>query len=172
MVTHRLRLGDVVTLAGAAVLLFALFAPWYRVVLPPEFADAFRSAVTGSTDPFARAFGEAFAAQAEQATRGGLTVTAWDAFEVLDVVLLAAAAGSALLLGLSITDRLSRPVDDLVSAAGTLAAGGALFRILVRPGPNEVLTLGYGAWMALAGALAIIVGSRLSVRETGASHVT
>jgi hypothetical protein len=172
MVTHRLRLGDVVTLAGAALLLFALFAPWYRVVLPPEFAEAFRSAVTGSTDPFARAFGEAFAAQAEQATRGGLTVSAWEAFKILDVVLLAAAAGAALLLGLSITDRLSRPVDDLVAAAGSLAVGGVLFRIIVRPGPNEVLTIGYGAWMALAGAVAIVAGSRFSARETGAGQVT
>ncbi len=172
MVTHRLRLGDVLTLAGAGVLLLALFAPWYRVVLPPGFADAFRSAVTGTTDPFARALGEVFVAQTDHAIRGGLPVTAWDAFKILDVVLLAAAAGAALLIVLSITDRLSRPVDDLVSAAGTLAVGGVLFRIIVRPGPSEVLTIGYGAWMALAGAVAIIVGSRLGARETGAGHVT
>jgi hypothetical protein len=170
MVAHRLRLGDVVTLAGAAVLVFALFAPWYQFVLPPEFAEGFRSAVTSGTDPFARAFGEVLASQADQAMRGGLTVTAWDAFEILDVVLLVAAAGAGLLIGLSITDRLSRPVDDLVSAAGTLAVAGVVFRIVIQPGPSEVLTIGYGAWMALAGAVAIAVGSRLSARETGAGH--
>jgi hypothetical protein len=91
---------------------------------------------------------------------------AWDTFGPT-VLLLLAAAGAALWLCLStLTERsVAMPVAAAVWSVllGLLAVVSAVVRLLERP--DHATSLGAGAWLALAGALAILAGGWQSLRD-------
>jgi hypothetical protein len=127
-------------LAGAAgiALLVALLLPWYSQEIAPSAGGWTAYAPLPST-----------------------SATAWQAFTVTDVLLaLLALAGPALL-----AVQATRPSPALplgVGVIGVLCGGLAtllvIARMILQPGPNAMVGLQAGAWIALGSALALLAG--------------
>jgi prepilin signal peptidase PulO-like enzyme (type II secretory pathway) len=96
----------------------------------------------------------------------GGKLTAWDTFGV-GVVLLILAAGAAIVLAIAtVTERTTAiPVAAGVWSTlfGILAVIAAFVRLLERP--DHATEVCSGAWLALAGALLVLVGSWQSMRD-------
>jgi hypothetical protein len=98
---------------------------------------------------------------------GPFEVTAWQAFDVLDVVL---ALLALVPLGLAFTQATrtspSIPVafSVLTMLVGTLAALLILYRILNQPGPNDLVEVQAGAWLGFVAAALIAAGGWRSMR--------
>lgn len=128
MSLRRLRLGELLALAGAICVIVSLFLPWYESSLGK--------------------------------------LSAWDTFGPSLVLLIAAAAAA---LGLVISTMTERSTALPVAAAvwstlfGIVAVIAALVRVLERP--EHASTLCAGAWLALAGAILMLVGSWQSLRD-------
>lgn len=160
-----LRVGHLVALGGAALLLVALWLPWFAVHLEPGERQALTGAAGQLGTPFA-AFAEGFLAQVD-----GLRVTAWEAFGGEDVALasgagavvavIAAAAGGA---GAGVR---VEPVAAarLATLAGVGLGGLVLVRLLHRPLGGRVLDLAVGGKVALAGCALMAVGGVLGQRR-------
>src|SRR3954469_419554 len=142
----RLRLGEQIA-AGAAVLLFiVLFLSWYGVAVPDEVA-AFAKAQGIST-----------------------TVSAWTAFDWLDLMLLLIILVTLAFVVLSMSESgpaLPVAASVIVTLLGALATILIFYRILNQPGPNDVVEVKYGAWLGLLLALAITIGGFLAMRDEG-----
>jgi hypothetical protein len=96
-----------------------------------------------------------------------LGASAWEAFSVLDVVLVLLTLVPLGLVATQATrDSPSVPVAFSVFAtvAGMLAALLILYRIVNQPGPNDVVTVELGAWVGLAASVAIAAGGWRSMR--------
>ncbi len=89
---------------------------------------------------------------------GPLHVNAWQVFQTIDIVLLVVGIVAGGLALLAYSGR-AVALPGLLGAAGALAAVLALYRVLVPPGPDGVLHPATGGYVALAGALAVLVGS-------------
>jgi hypothetical protein len=124
----RLRLGELLALAGAICVIVSLLLPWY-----------------------------------ENAT-GKLSV--WNTFGPSVVLLIAAAAAALGLVVSTITER-STALPIAAAIWGTLwgfvAVIAAIVRVLERP--EHATMLCSGAWLALAGAILMLVGSWQSMRD-------
>jgi len=128
MSVRRLRIGELLALAGAVCVIVSLFERNYENA-------------AGNLD-------------------------AWDTFGPA-VVLLILAALAAIVLVLSALTELSvaLPVAAAVWSVvlGLAAVIAALVRVIERP--DHATTLCAGAWLALAGAVAILVGAWQSLRD-------
>jgi uncharacterized membrane protein len=128
MSLRRLRLGELLALAGAICLIVALTLPWY------------------------------------ENTQGKLS--AWATFGVAVALLILATAGALTLVVATVAERSTAiPVaaavwSTLFGLAGTVAA---IVRLLERP--DHATELCAGAWLALIGALVVLVGSWQSMRD-------
>jgi uncharacterized membrane protein len=94
-------------------------------------------------------------------------VTAWQAFDVLDAVLVLLALVPLALVFTQATRRSpSIPVafSVLTALAGALAALLILYRIVNQPGPNDLVEVQAGAWLGLLAALVIAAGGWRSMR--------
>jgi hypothetical protein len=138
-VIARLRAADWIALAGGAALFISLFLPWYGI---------------------------------EVVLAGGppqrLDASAWEAFGVLDVVLLLLALVPAGLVYLQATDdspTLPSTFSMLATLAGMLAVLLIAYRLLNQPGPNDLVGVRWGAWIGLLAALTQAVGSWRSMRD-------
>ena len=97
-----------------------------------------------------------------------LSATGWEAFAVLDLLLAAMA-----LLGLAVPVTALRyrtpaiPVGVALIAAGTgmLVTLLVLYRLLDPPGPNDLVELRGGAWLGLAGVVAIAAGGWVAMAD-------
>jgi hypothetical protein len=101
-------------------------------------------------------------------SEGDGELTGWEAFSVIDILLALTAAVGVALAVLSATRRTPAvPVAFGVIGVpvGALAALIVLIRLVDPPGPNTLLGPGPGAWISLAGALAVAAGSWLSIRD-------
>jgi hypothetical protein len=128
MSVRRLRLGELLALVGAILVIVALTRPWYET------------------------------------PQGNLS--AWSTFGPTIVLLLAAAAGALALALATVTERSTAlPVAAAVwtTLLGMVAVISALVRVLERP--DHASALCAGAWLALAGAVAILAGSWQSMRD-------
>ena len=140
---RRLRDGDLIAGAGAIALLAAMFLHWYRAAgpdIPPGW--------TG--------YGP------------GAEATAWQAFGVLDVVLVLLTLPALALVVTQATRRSPAiPVafSVLTWIAGTLAALLILYRIVNQPGPNDLVEVQAGAWLGLLAALVVAGGGWRSTRN-------
>jgi hypothetical protein len=135
-VIGRLRTPDLVAAAGGVALLAAMFLHWYGLALPG---------------------GPAL----------GPEVTAWQAFSVLDVVLALLALVPFVLVFMQATrDSAALPVlfSVLTTVAGAIAALLILYRIANQPGPNDVVEVQAGAWLAFLAAIVVTVGGWGSMR--------
>ena len=140
-------------LLAAAAVVGALFAPWYAL----DLGGAARDAMTQGTQQLPGAMGE-FARGLLSVLPDRIVVNAWDVFEKSDVVLLCCALGAAFaaLLGRF----------EVAALAGGAAAAVTLLAMVDKPGPGGgIVSLQWGPWLALAGALAIVAASRLGAGE-------
>jgi hypothetical protein len=138
-------------LAGAAAIVAALWAPWYAV----DFGPAARDALGRQAGQLPGVLGD-LTRQVLTLLPTHIEANAWQALEKGDVVLLVcalAACFAALLARM-----------DVVAIAGTAAAGTVVLLMLDRPGPNSFVSLRWGPWVALAGALLIVGASRFGAR--------
>jgi MFS family permease len=93
-------------------------------------------------------------------------LSAWATFGPAVALLVLAAAGALALALATVTERSTAfPVAAAVWSTlfGILAVVAALVRLLERPDHSTRLCA--GAWLALVGALAVLVGSWLSMRD-------
>ena len=91
----------------------------------------------------------------------------WEAFSVLDVVLVLLALVPLGLVATQATrDSPSIPVafSVLATVAGMLATLLILYRIINQPGPNDLATVELGAWIGLAASVAVAGGGWRSMR--------
>ena len=166
MIRHPLRLrpgcsdparmrntrASIVLLAAAAVAA-ALFAPWYAL----DFGGAAHDAIVRGTGQLPRPLGE-FARGLLTVLPDRLVVNGWQIFERTDVVLLCCA------LGAGFAALLSR--FDVSALAGGAAAAMTLVEMLDQPGPGgDVVTLQWGPWLALGGAVTIVAASLIGAGD-------
>ena len=105
---------------------------------------------------------------------GGGAASGWKALSVLDAVLALLALVPLSLFALQATrESPSLPVAFSVFATvgGALATLLVLYRILDQPGPNELVTVGLGAWIGLAAAVTVAVGGWRSLRTEAIPNV-
>jgi hypothetical protein len=94
------------------------------------------------------------------------SLDAWNTFGVAVAVLILAAAGAIVLAIATVTERTTAlPVAAGVWSTlfGIIATIAAIVRVLERP--DHATALCGGAWLALAGALLVLVGSWQSMRD-------
>jgi hypothetical protein len=136
---RSVRPGEVLAGAAGLALLGLLFVDWYGTTI------AF-----GALD------------------RLDLGLTAWEAFSVTDIVL---ALVAVLAIALAVTNAAGRgpalPValGVLTSTAGLAATLLVLYRIVNQPGPNDVIEVRTGAWLALAATAAVFFGGWLALSD-------
>lgn len=125
---RRLRGGELLALAGAALVIVSLFERWYE----------------GPT-------GE---------------LGAWDTFGPAVALLLAATAAALALVASTLIERsVATPVAVAVWSVllGLIGLIAALVRVFERP--QRATGVSIGAWLALAGVLAILAGAWLALRD-------
>jgi hypothetical protein len=133
MSLKRLRLGELLALAGAICLIVSLTLPWY------ENADG--------------------------------KLSAWSTFGPAVVLLIAATIAALVLVIATITERTpALPVAAAVWGVpfGLLGVVAAIVRVLERP--DHATSLCAGAWLALVGAVAVLVGVWQSMRDERTSR--
>jgi hypothetical protein len=98
---------------------------------------------------------------------GPVSLTAWGAFSVLDIVLAVLALVPLALVALQATRR--SPALPVAFSVFTLLAGALatiliLYRIANQPGPNELVDVRLGAWLGVLAAALTSVGGWRSLR--------
>jgi hypothetical protein len=188
MTGERPRYGLLVSAFGAIVLVLAVFLPWYGV----SFTAAGIALAQQAGDQAAAQFGNAALQSymgeyhATLSTLAGHQLTALSAHQALKdlnvvLLLLAGVAIAIALLALAGAGFSSESSPDghrgPLALLGLIAAACVLFRIVDPPTPAGdviALSLREGAWLALLGSVAMIVGAflpeRLSARGSGASE--
>jgi hypothetical protein len=135
-------------LAGALAVVASLWLPWYGIHIP----DAVRTVFDQQSGQLPPGFAE-FARGLLAALPQSLTLNGWQAFEGADVAiaLLAGAVAFSVLLTVDVR---------AVLGGATAIAGLVLVHVLDQPGPNEIVSVKVGPWVALAGAAAIALSAR------------
>jgi hypothetical protein len=156
--SRGLRPGHLVALAGAALALLSLWAPWYRVDL-----DALRQALQqqpGFSGTSLGGFVQSIAALLPHSISGD----AWQTLHRLDV-LVAFASGAAIVALLAAAGSFGPGIRVAHDAAArvAVAAGAvcALFvagRLMNPPGPNAIVDVRWGAWACLLGCGLMVAG--------------
>jgi hypothetical protein len=129
----RLRLGELIALAGAICVIVALALSWYQTA--------------------------------------SASLSAWSTFGPAVAILIVSAALALALVLATATERSSAlPMAAVVwsTLGGIAAVVAALVRLFERP--EHATGLAAGAWLALAGALAILIGSWLAMRDERTSR--
>lgn len=144
------RTGSVpLVLLAAAVLVAALFAPWYAI----DLSGPTRDAIVQNSGQLPGVLGE-FARGLLSVLPDRIVANGWQVFEKTDIVLLCCAlgAGFAALLGRF----------DVAALAGGGAAAATVLAMLDKPGPGgDIVQMQWGPWLALGAALAIVAAARL-----------
>jgi hypothetical protein len=141
-----------VILASAAALVGSLWAPWYAIEITP----AMRSTVSAQAYQLPGALGD-FAREVLTLIPSRIEATAWQAFEKTDIVLLVCAIVAVIA---ALVDRM-----DVVGFVGLSAAGNTIVKIVDQPDPSEIVSLQWGAWLALGAAIAIACASRMASKR-------
>ena len=143
MQTSRVSRNEIVAMVGGAILLIALFLPWYET--NPDNAAANIDGETGSLNAF-------------------------QAHPILSWLLLLTVAGPFILSWIIARGHELSWARGEMTAVGTIAALGLIFfnGVISRPGePSSQISLEIGWYLALLGSLMIVVGSSLRAAETG-----
>ena len=138
---RRLRAGEWVAAASGVALLVSLFLPWYR----PEVC------ITGYP-------------VRDVTDCPGLT--GWESLAAIDVLLAFVAAGGVLLAIVTAVQSVPAvpiALSALVTIAGALGVLLVLFRLADLPG--DAIARQGGLWLGLAGALGIVVGAFIAMRD-------
>jgi hypothetical protein len=146
---RRLRTGEWLAAASGVALFVSLFLPWYEVG-----SGAYLDRSPGGS-------GVTF-----YGPLAGATATGWESLDAIDVVLALVAASAVLLAIVTATQRVPAvpiALAALISLFGSVGVILVLLRALDLPdwaGGRKG-----GLWLALAGALGIVAGAWLSMRE-------
>jgi hypothetical protein len=140
---EKISRGEWIASAGGILLAIAVFLPWYT-------AD--------SGNPNARFPGAS-----------DLTVSAWQIHDVLRWIWLVTAIAPLVLTWIIVRDhQLSWPRGQMTSVVAVIAIGLIFVAGIVdRPGePSSAISLSYGWFLALIGAILMLVGSVMRTAET------
>ena len=135
-------------LAGAIAVIASLWLPWYGITIP----DAVRRAVDAQAGQMPPGFAD-FARGILASLPRSIQLNGWQSFEGADVALALIAGAVAVSVLMAIDVR-------AVLGAAAAIAGLVVVHILDQPGPNEIVTVKAGPWVALAGAVAIALSAR------------
>lgn len=146
---RRLRAGEWLALIGALVLLVSLFLDWFGLD-----ADAFRGVLP-------------------QAVADAVAKDGWSSLGWFVDVLLVVAIGLALWLAVAtVTAPAAQAVAAgvLTAAVGTVVLAVLLVRVVTQPdlgagAPNELVDVRTGAYLGLAGCLALAAGAWLAIGD-------
>ena len=144
MKLKELSATELVALSGGLILGVALFLPWY------ELANR-RAQIDGITGPDLGPF------------------SAWDAHPIIRILLLLAAIAPLILSYILIRNhKLSWPRGELTAVIAMSALGLLFYTLIVdKPGePNSLVSVKYGAWLAVGGAALMLAGSALRASST------
>jgi hypothetical protein len=145
---NRLRLGERIA-GGCAVLLFIdLFLNWYSANL------------TGAQQAIADRLG------------ADTTVSAWQAFDWVDLLMLLTIIVVLAWVALAATQRtVALPITASTIAAALCAFTTlvVLYRIINQPGPNDLVNVEYGAYLGLLLLLGMTYGTYAAMRDEGAT---
>jgi hypothetical protein len=136
---RRLGRGEWIASLSGLALLVSLFLPWYDGVL----------SCPGGTASCAR----------EQ-------LSAWQTLSVTDMLLALIAAFAVLVLIVTATQRVAALpliLDGLLTLAGLIGVLLVLVRVLALPG--EATGRSWALWLGLLGALGIVIGASLAMRD-------
>jgi hypothetical protein len=172
MTDDRAPLGLLVAAVGAAVLAVSVFLPWYGVGITAAGAASARQQLATVAQQYGNTTFQTGASQlgAEFDSLAGRqlgTVSAHDVLKDIGPILLILAGVSLLtsLLRLAGVAGLLEAGGGQIALAGGTAALFVLFRMLERPAAQTdlvSLSLGWGIWLALLGAAAIVAGGLLA----------
>jgi|tagenome__1003787_1003787.scaffolds.fasta_scaffold19920681_2 hypothetical protein len=143
MNVRLLSRGEWIAMVGGLILGIAIFCPWY-----------------GHKGPNGNLGDRA---------GGSYTLSAWDVHQILRFLLLAAAAAPFILAWIIIREHeLSWPRGQVTSVVAIAALGLMLYAgVIDRPGePKSSISLEWGWYLALFGALLMLVGSVIRQAET------
>lgn len=138
MDVRRLRTGEALAGAAGFLLIVVLFFTWYDV--------------SPCTPP------------------ANCSPNAWQAFGFIDVVLLVAGlsgVGLALLTAAQRTVAVPVAMTVVTAGMGLLALLLVLYRIINQPGPNEIVTVGAGAYLGLLCCAGVCLGGFMAMRDDG-----
>jgi hypothetical protein len=135
----NLRQGEKIAVGAAVVLFIDMFLSWYGVN-----------------------FGDSIANQLVKASGADTTVTAWQAFDWVDILLVLAIGGT---IAIALTQSGSGGMT--IAGIGAVATFFVAYRILNQPGPNDVVDVKFGAWLGLLLCIAIMVGGYRASQEEG-----
>ena len=177
MADDRSQLGFLVAAAGAAVLAVSVFLPWYGVSVTASGAASAQQELStvaqqyGNTT-FQAGANELGAQFSSLAGRQLATVSAHEALKNFSRILLvlAGAAFLASLLRLAGVSGLLEAGGSQIALAGGLAVLFVLYRMVSPPGTSTgllSLSLGWGIWLALLSASAVVVGGVVAASSQG-----
>lgn len=131
----RLDRSELIGVAGGVVLALSLFLPWYGIAAGAEL-----NGVGGPT-----------------------TMTAWQTFNVLDILLLAGASAPLILAWIVVRGhQLSWAPGEVTAIVGLIATVLILYNgIIDRAGPGLGIGLRFGWFLGLVGAFCILTGGAL-----------
>lgn len=137
---ERMSRGDRVAGGGAILLIVSLFLPWYGF----DF-----SGVDVPDNGFTKLV-------------EGITVNAFKALDYIDVVLLLIGVAVLAVVFLMANGNLDDSLRSWIETVGSFAALAVIFRMFDQPNPAQLVTLKYGIYLSVIGALAIAVGGYLN----------
>jgi hypothetical protein len=155
------RPGQLVAALGAFALILSLWLDWYGLKLIGLFRQAIeheanRVGLGGLGGSVARQFGNDFFA------------SGWEAFTSTDVILFASGVlvliGTGLMIARAGDSPSPRTVGRFTAVVGAVAAGLVLVKILDPPGPDALVEIEHGPYVALAGAVMMTIGGLLASR--------
>ena len=171
MVDDRAPLGLLISALGAAVLAISVFLPWYGVSITASGAASAQQELTTAAQQYGNASFQsgASALGAQFSSLAGhqlATVSAHDVLKDISKILLVLAGVALLasLLRLAGVSGLLEAGGGQIALAGGMAALFVLYRMVEPPGSQTdliSLSLGWGVWVALLGAAAIVAGGLL-----------
>src|SRR2546430_13921 len=148
MDTTKLRLGEVVAGVSAVLLFIVMFFHWYGVKIN---TSAFGIKVTGVESP---------------------GFSAWKVYSYTDLLLLLLIILALGMVFLSATQRstaLPISLNVIVAGFGGIMTLIVLYRLINQPGPNDLVTVKFWAYVGLLLTAGVAVGAFLAMREEGTS---
>lgn len=96
----------------------------------------------------------------------GVTLSAREIFESIDVILtvVAAIAVAMLVVAVLLSGRAAEIWSFLTFLAGAVATSVVLLRLVAQPGANEQVDIESGAWLGLVACLAVAIGGWMAMR--------
>jgi hypothetical protein len=169
MVDDRSPLGFLIAALGAAVLAISVFLPWYGITITASGVASAQQELATVAQQYGNSTFQTSANQVgaefnSLAGRQLATVSAHQALKDVSVLLLLL-AGIALLVSLLNLAGLTEGGGGQIAAAGSAAGLCVLFRMLSPPGAQTdlvSLSLGWGSWLALLSAAAVVAGGILA----------